>query len=385
MTAGNAKHQAAVAAAAEQVVKLRADIHRQLDVVVELAAHLEDLADTRQSVGLGFITPEGRELADKQARADRLAARTPNSVPPSGPVPAPVTMPAVSASAEILFTLRHHVDRLGRRAIAAGLCLIPRLPENADIADLATRLRTLVDLITSQRRLAELLRELDHLEEISSNVVDGPAKTNHPDACPWCGRHTLVIHHREPGRDTPVIRCEGIHLCQCTDPWCPCHRPAPAHKRPRHEWVNSGRATHTWPQLAREQNHRKELMAIETKATAAVERARQLHQPRTITYPDGSVWTSFVHVPRDQAPADHVCEVVVTEPLADDDPRLWQPYCQDTGNGHSWHAVQICASCGDGGDSGDAEHAVIWPCPTYRALELDQPDVADAGADDTHE
>jgi hypothetical protein len=353
---GNAKHQAATAAAAEQVLTTRGDIHKQLAALVEVAELLERLVSTRQSVGLGFQTPEGKELANKQAAADRAAARglayrvdelgqtwmNTSTVLGTGQVAAPVTVPAVSAAAEILFALRHHVDRLGRRAIAAGFCLFPRLPENASTPILARRLDALVDVISNRRILEEILRDLDQLAETGRNVVDGPAKTNHPDICPWCGRHSLVIHHREPGRDTPVIRCVGTHPCECTDAWCPCHRPAPAHKRPRHEWINAGGATHTWYQLAREQAHRKELMALETKAIAALDRVKQLHvetplQPWATACP-----TPTEHEHQELSEQNAIC--LDCPPIA-----------------------QVCAHCADLTQGSDA--ISDWPCPTIRALD----------------
>jgi hypothetical protein len=65
-----------VAAAAEYAAAMRADIHRQLAVLIELAGQLDDLAGTRQATGLGFLTPEGREQANRQAIADRLVLQS---------------------------------------------------------------------------------------------------------------------------------------------------------------------------------------------------------------------------------------------------------------------------------------------------------------------
>lgn len=373
---GNAKHQAAVERATEAIAQLRTELRAQLAAVVDLAEQLADLVDTRQSVGLGFQTPEGKELANKQAAADRAAARgltgridtlgqgwmNTTTVLGTGQVPAPVTMPAVSVSAEILFTLRHHVDRLGRRAIAAGLCLLPRLPENADVDVLAGRLIRLVDMLNDRRELQALARDLTHLEAQASDIVNGPAKTNHPGPCPWCGQHSLVIHHREKGRDSAFIRCAGTHPCRCEHTFCDCQTNPIRH---RHEWINSGRAAHNWHTLVRLQRNYQETLDMETKALDAIERVRQLHRPE---YDDGEPAYTFVVT---NVPADHECtDQCIAQAEVD-------------GADATLHAVLCCAACGDPlqadwpqeypGDGSVVGLPVFWPCPTARALELDQP------------
>lgn len=300
---GNAKHRAALEQTADVVDQLRIDIHVQLEVLREHNHQLEDLAGTRQSIGLGFQTPEAKAARERQDAADRAAARSaiaPSTAAlghawmngPAGSVPgvheAPVTMPAVSVSAQILFTLQHHVRRLAKPAIAAAAAEVPggrgRIPTGSPTSDgnvdqLAGHLATLVDIWTSRPGLEALLRDLEHLERLASDVIDGPAKTNHPDPCPWCGRDSLAFHHREPGRDEMFVRCDGKHPCVCNDQWCPCQTNPIKH---RHEWVNSGRAKnpvdgrspHALSQLIA---HRKETQMLETKALEAVERVKQLH------------------------------------------------------------------------------------------------------------
>ena len=61
MTTGNVRHQVAEDRRAEKIRELRAEIHVSLAKLLKLAGHLDDLADTRQSVGLGFQTPEIQE------------------------------------------------------------------------------------------------------------------------------------------------------------------------------------------------------------------------------------------------------------------------------------------------------------------------------------
>lgn len=355
---GNAKHQAAVEATAERVLELRADIATELQVLVDLADQLEDLADTRQSVGLGFMTEDLRRLADQQARADRAAVRTqPEREIPgtdwmnaaailgSGQVPAPVTIAAVSASAEISFALQHHIRRLAPAAVRAAAVLVPgghgRLPaapsSEGDVAQLVEHLALLVDVYSSRPGLEEILRDLDQLEATAREVVDGPARTRHPEPCPWCGRPSLVIIHREQGRDTQLIRCAGRHACECDYEFCDCHRNP---FRNRHEWVNSGRAAHTWNELSNLQNARKELAQMETKALDALERVLAVHQPTA------GAWVDTAQVAEINALLD--------------DPHV----CNDECEGDA-HLVFACGTCADS-DGGWQP----YPCATVRALDL---------------
>ncbi|XBB66844.1 hypothetical protein ABFU82_22470 [Nocardioides sp. WV_118_6] len=385
-TAGNAKHQAAVAATSELVAQLRVQVRAELDVLLALAGPLGDLLDTRQSVGLGFMTPEGKERANEQARLDRQAARGvahraagvgrawlngTETTRGTGQVPAPVTVTAASAAAQILFGLQQHVRRLVKagallptleaeqtEAEELGLCTWPRrqltaTPPTTDgtISDLVAHLGRLVDVYASRPGLQAMLRDLDHLEQVAREVVDGPARTNHPDVCPWCGHASLVIHHRADGRDAAFIRCEGRHACTCDDPWCTCrHHPG----RNRHEWIQSGRAAHTWRDLARQQKHRKELIILETKAHDAVQRTLALHAP-TPTYRD---------VDDCPSPAEHA------------------PSWSDAEG-----AARICTACPpldsvcDHCRTERGEY-VVHPCPTAQALDLD-PLPAENSADTT--
>lgn len=393
MSAGNVKHQAAVAATADQVDELRGDIHRQLQVLRDLDTTLEHLVSTRQSVGLGFMTEAATAARDKQVHADREAARggTLQSLGPvaqrvrwarsttvlgTGQVAAPVTMTAVSASAEIVFTLQHHVRRLARPAAIAAAATIPGgkgrppigLTTDADIEGLTRQLDDLVDAYTNTQGLQALLRELDHLEELGLEVTEGPARSSHPDVCPWCGRPTLVIHHREKGRDAQFIRCEGRHACECSYEWCDCHRNP---IRNRHEWVNSGRAAHTWHQLHNLQTKRKELAMLETKALDAIERIRELHTPTYVV--DGVEYTHRVMVPGDeiaQLAPDHECVTAGFDAceIYPDDPAA------------SVHYVPACSECQVTVDDGPGYR--IYPCPTIRAIDPPEP-AAEQPAGDT--
>lgn len=385
---GNAKHQAAVTTAAEKLELLRADVHAELTALRQVHQLLLELLDTRQSVGLGFQTPEVKASANAQAKADRLAARTPGTVPAIGQSPAPVTITAVSASAQILFAVRHHIRRLAPPAVAAAAAAVPagrgRRPlevptTDADIPTMLDHLEVIVDALTSSKLLRELLRDLEHQHRLAADVVDGPARTNHPQPCPWCGRTTLVIHHRAPGRDTAFIRCEGTHPCECDWSFCDCHRNP---TRNRHEWTNSGRAAHTWRDLANLQTKRQELIVMETKALDAIERVKALHQPAIWVPDDGTdPFQLYFHATAAELVEfgiDHTCTETAVGPFEDDDPRLNKDICEVV-EGQIWHAVAICGTCGDAGSAGDLHYAEPWPCATLRALELDQP-TNDAGS-----
>lgn len=400
-TTGNRKHQAAVDATRDRILELRADTRNQLRVLRSLASQLEDLADTRQAPTLGLVTDDMTAARDQQIRADRAAARglvgrntttgqgwmNAATVLGVGQTAAPVAMSAVSAVAEIRFALARNIRRLGKPALLValeeeqtldedhGLCRWPRDPlltttldTDAGIDALIDRLTILVDRYANRPRLEQLLRDLDHLEETARDVIDGPARTNHPDPCPWCGRNSLVIHHRQDGRDTQIIRCDGRHQCRCEREHCDCHRNP---IRNRHEWVNSGRAAHTWTELHNLQNKRKELTLMETKALDALERIRALHQP--VWHGDnGETAPAYVYITGDQpdvlaVPADHECVTDWTSP----DGATYVSGCYDAGQGVVLHAVPICTTCGDANQTGDIQDVVLWPCPTYRTTDLD--------------
>jgi hypothetical protein len=391
----NARHEAATLNRDQLVVQLRVDICRELGTLATNWVHLERLVGSRQSVGLGFLTAEARELLDRQTREDRAAMRSnPDRAIAgtdwmnrlanlgTGQVQAAVTVPAVSLAAEVLFALQHHVRRLALPAARAAAAVIPggrgRLPVGLPVTDAPTpqlieQLADLVEVWTNRPGLQDLLRELEHLNRKVLDVVDGPARTNHPEPCPWCGRSSLVVHHarREAGRDATFIRCEGTHRCECTYEFFECHR---NHVRNRHEWINSGRAAHTLTELNNLQAARRETALMETRALDALTLAIELHQPLW-SEPDGTVSDLFVHLPAAATPASHECPA--GSPLDDDAAidaampadRPWKPFCYVAGD-QVMHAVPVCASCGDP-FSGNDGSAVIWPCDTHQALDLD--------------
>lgn len=391
----NARHEAAVAATNELVDVLRADIRAQLEELAKLDVLLLTMLDEPPTPGLGFLTEEMRTAMGKQVLADRAAARgiQPRHATPglewlnrdhrlgSGQVKVAVTMPAASASAQLRFGILQHIRRLTRaaRLVALeaeqadaedyGVCTWPRRPvarqqihtDDGSLHVLTERLAVLVDGYTSRPGLEQILRDLDQLAEVARDVIDGPGRTNHPDACPWCGRKSLVILHRENGIRVQKIRCEGTHRCQCTNEWCPCQRNPHKH---RHDWVNSGRVANNWTQLARDQAHRKELMALETRALDLLAQIAALHTPHW-TDTEGNRHTHYVlvdgHYVRDHLP-DHQC--------IDIGPDRCEVYDDDPAG--SVHSVLGCIECQITTEDGHDGYR-IWPCPTARLTDPTRP------------
>lgn len=387
---GNAKRAAALAGRAEQLAILRTEIAESLAVLANLADQLEDLAASRQRVRARLVTAETREILDAQTRRDRAAARGLTGRNPdrslawmhaparigTGQVPAPVeTLPALSVVAEIRFTLRHHIRRLGRPAKLTaleveqtaeedyGFCPWPRHPiliTRVDVDDhgvdhLAVRLARLVGVYTNRRDLEALKRELDRLEEAAKDITEGmPGKSamsvGH-ETCPHCRRDSLALLSRVPGVTALVIRCEGDHTCRCDDDLCACRR-RPAK---RHEWINSGHATHTWHDLKRAQTKLKEHLMLDSRALDAIERIRAMHQP-SWTDEQGVEHTNYVVCHADDLPADHEC---IQTALDSCDP--------ESGD----HLVPACIECRWVNPDTLAPAHPFWPCSTYVATELD--------------
>lgn len=378
---GNTKHQAAVETASERVQELRNEIRDSLRRLLGQIVHLENLAQTHQSMPLGFQPPEAKAARAKQDAADRRAARTAAGAiadehlgldwtrgAPSrtGAIAkAPVTMPPVSMLAEITFTLQHHVRRLSRSGKLVfleheqtlledyGVCAWPRptlalleVVSEAGIAHHANHLAALVAGYKNRQGLEAILRDLDHLEDRARDVIDGPAATNHPDPCPWCGKTSLVVHHRAPGRSQGFIRCEGTHPCRCDFENCECCRNP---IRFRHEWVNTGRAIHDWRQLRNLQNTRKEIERLETLATDAVARIRELH--------------TEIHLLRWAAdcldPQAHAGDWINHPELGAGD--LLCERCEPI--------ATVCDHCYQLAPADYTATAGAWPCPTIQALE----------------
>lgn len=233
----------------------------QLEAVHGLVARL---VDSHQR-GLGFLTPDARAAIGAQYVTDRRYRTTQPDrdvvgldwlnrdadVIPSGHVRAPGTVSAISVVADIAFTLTELVQKstwwLERRQ---ATCVVGDMPPEPTAEQLAARLRTVVVLLTDQRRLDHVLRETRRLVDDANYVVDGDDRTAMPDPCPHCDRQTLVAYMRED-----LIRCDRDRngrytFCRCADPLCECrHRPIAY----RHEWFRTdalaGDRRRTWRAL----------------------------------------------------------------------------------------------------------------------------------------
>ena len=360
----NAKHTAALEQHTNRVNELRAEITTVLARLNTWTAQLDELADTHQTLGHGVTTDQHRAIRNRQDAADRAAARGhqprttpgldwlhPTYVHGTGKVDAPVTMPVVSVSAEIRTTLQHHIHRLGKPARLAyvshprragkthALEVLRVAVDDHGITHLTNRLAVLVWTYTNRPGLEAILRDLDHLDTRARHTINGPDQTNHPDPCPWCGRHTLVITHRAAGRDTAYVTCTGTHPCHCPDQWCPCQRPGTRH---RHEWTNSRHDHLNWTRLARDIAHQEHEMTAETHARDTLDQIRQLHDTQML-YP----WDNEC-----PTPGEHAEQHIDTE----DASGLICVACDPTG--------QVCTSCHT--DDGEP---YPWPCPTAKLLD----------------
>ncbi|BBH17481.1 hypothetical protein Back2_17680 [Nocardioides baekrokdamisoli] len=415
---GNAKHQTAIATAEDRTIGLRAEISEWIRLILEATSHLEALVDTKQAIAIGHQNADTAAARAKQEATDRKAARTPVSqladarpgldwlraVPgrAGANTKTPGTMPALSALAEISFTLQHNVRRIGRKHLLAVLeaeqtaiedheyCIWPprRLALTVDhdagsyqvtqvlaandvvcawprryfvhfkqgdengIRHLAQHLTALAAVLNNRRELHAIVRDLEHLHDMATTVIDGePAKQPAPrPTCPWCGRDSLVLVNRDPKKPWQtykVIRCEGTHPCECPGDrdWCSCHRNATAN---RHEWVNAGRhgsAGASFSLLNELQNDYEEISRMETAALDAVDRIKQLHTPIDI-YP----WSSYC-----QSPQEHGNAWIEAE----DGPDVCTA-CEPR--------ATICAHCRNHYAENDLDWGT-YPCPTIRTLE----------------
>lgn len=382
----NARHAAALEQREITMAELRDDIRATLQHLVRLDRQLGSIAEDRDQVVLGFQTPDSKAAQGKATLLDRAAVRglharrdepglaflnATSTTIASGRVAAPVAIAATSAAAGIRYGLLHHLRRLTRSAgrLAAEIeqtaleddnaCPWPRLevagqplPADATTAQLAQRLWDHVQAYANRPGLQTIRDDLDKLEESARDVTDGPSKSNHPDACPWCGRQTLVVRHREKGQPVQAIKCEGTHRCVCDYAFCACHRNP---RENRHEWVNSGRAANTWHQLHNLITSRKEAAAMEYRATEALEQIRQLHRPVIVDEHDGEMPARFP-LSGDAVPEHHECNAGC-----------------EAFEGEAYHDVDLCGTCGQVPlHTGQEPHPdELWPCPTYRAADLE--------------
>lgn len=412
-----AKQHVAAAAKSDLIDQLRADIATELTTLVEQATQLRAIAGTRHRVGPRFLSPATRERLDDQVREDRKARRTlpvrvdkktgepvlgqdwlnrDTALAGVGEAPAPAQPAITSADADILFTLQHWVQRLARilrdqlKAADAGqFCLWPAPPAavihydlGADVDVLADQLRLLVAGYSDRHRLERILRELTWSSKQAAEVIQGPARTEHSDPCPWCGRRSLVVHHRdENGAELnhQIIRCERLdvdHACECDDPVCSCHTANGGNPYShRHEWSGAYNRRHhgSLDYLRILIDEAQEIRAMETRATDRLHAIAALHTP---TYGDHQLYGYIPWTDR-YLPAGHVC---VQRPTNLAEKSVSQQADADH-NGH-WcipgrrHYVLGCIECNQRTPSDALVIVEPWPCPTWQLTQLDLPDPA---------
>jgi hypothetical protein len=399
--------------------QLRTDITTELDTILEQARQLRHVAGTRHHTGIGFITPATQERIDAGIRADKQALRempdhglgldwlNAGRAAATGQTAAPVAPTVASIDAEILFTLQHWVRRLGRpvlatavdqlRAVVAlehqsGRCDFPQSAAyrnpllrdtpiwlDRDVPDLARHLKHLVTVdheLLTRARLERILRDLTWCTQQAAEVLQGPSRTQHTDPCPWCGRNSLVFHHRdEHGRELPhpIARCERLdrdHACECDDPACLCH-PANGGNpyTERHEWSGAYGRRHrgSLDYLRILIDEAQENRDMERRAQ---DRLAQIAGIHTSQYGDlhlhGYTTWDYQYVP-----GDHECVLLDGLAPADAKPLL------DTG-AHcipgQRHYVTGCIECSQQTPSDSLHHVEPWPCPTWRYTQLDIPD-----------
>lgn len=214
----------------------------ELDLLVPLVSRL---LDTRQ-VGLGFATVEALRMQDEMLRKER-AARYPGRhkrpvgqtfmrplsiINASGDRPAPGNLSAHAVLTDVHFVLGNLGRHIATRLREAGVCLVTGLPTEPTLGEMTEALRRLVAVLANPSALDNVAREVERLVAQAKRVVDGDDKVKHPDACPHCGRQTLVVNLTRG-----VIRCDEdpvtgqLEPCRCKDAYCSCR-----FGQDRHEW-----------------------------------------------------------------------------------------------------------------------------------------------------
>lgn len=402
---------------AAHLQQLRTDIVIELHTLTDQARQLRNIAGTRHNTSIGFITPAAQERIDATIRADKKAQRempdhglgldwlNTGRTAGTGHTAAPVTAEVVSIDAEVVFTLQHWVRRLAKpvmhavvdalRAVVAlehenGYCQFPKPAEycnplisdapiwdGRDVPDLARHLKHLVlteHPLLNRTRLERILRDLAGCSRQATDTLQGPARTRHSDPCPWCGRESLVFHHRdEHGRDLPhkIARCERLdpeHACECDDPACMCHSANGGNPyTERHEWSGAYRRRGSLDHLRILIDEAQENRAMERRAQDRLTAIENLH---TSQYGDLHLH-GYIPWADPYVPDGHDCILLEGKEPADAKPLI------DTG-AHcipgQRHYVTGCIECSQQ-TPGDTLHLVEpWPCPTWRLSQLDIPD-----------
>lgn len=240
----DAQLDARIAAADQARTETIADIQTTLTKIRDLAGYLEVLIHGN-SRGLGFLTPEHLEdrrrawEAERAAMAQRLALGEPIG---TGHTSAPGDLAAISASAELWATTRHHLRITIRRVPTTSAPQFAHL-EPTTVDGTIRALSLALDHATPrQTDLDTMRRDLEHVHRTLDRVVNGHDRSRLNTPCPYCGRHTLVVDHRNG-----TVTCDRDphtghhHPCTCTDQLCPCHTTPITH---RHTWHQDRGARH---------------------------------------------------------------------------------------------------------------------------------------------
>lgn len=218
-------------------------------VLTELAGVRHDLeliralVDSRQQ-SLGFLSVEAAKVQDDLIRKERgdRARHAREGVKPSGVVPAPGAVNALSLLAEWADLLAGVERSITTRLLRAGVCHVTTrpMPLETDDIDVQAELRyvrvvDLVHVITRGKYLRRVHADVVDLHTRVIKCIDGSQIKAMPFPCPWCGRDTLVADVSERvgeivcGRDPAT---GDFSFCRCTDSYCPCQ----AAGNHRHTW-----------------------------------------------------------------------------------------------------------------------------------------------------
>lgn len=231
------------APAAEQITpeveELQVSISMAIGDLGVLASLVAALADTHVR-GLGFLSHDALQtqgaLVRKERRIRNSNARL-GFPEPSGNVPVPGNVAALSLDAEIVFTLHHLARRIVRELRIAGVCTLVRVIAEPDTDELLAYIRQLVFAAPSPTLLGEVLEDLESLSARATTLVDGNDRVLLPADCPHCGRRTLVVYFNDG-----LIRCDRdpksghFHPCVCPDSYCRCKQKPVSF---RHGWLRA--------------------------------------------------------------------------------------------------------------------------------------------------
>lgn len=231
---------------------LATEIDRKLSDLGALLPLVDKLVDSHQR-GLSFLSPDAKDALDHAAREEKAhrVDTNPRFQTPGlqwmrgttgggvlGAVGVPGNVTAISAQADITFTVHDLTRRIRTSLAKAGICPLSRLAADATTQDRLEHLSALVwvapDVASAAQLLRSVDRDLEHLVGLADLVVNGNDKTTYGD-CPHCRRPTVVVYFRPEF----LIRCDRdqktghYEPCVCRDPDCLCkYKPTTF----RHTW-----------------------------------------------------------------------------------------------------------------------------------------------------